>query len=65
MRNKWESELIHTYKMVSDGPFKLAADEIDEGRFWTGFEIRKNIGKNIFTPNFEEEFKMLIKAGLM
>lgn len=65
MRNSWESELIHTFKMVYEGPFKLAPDEIDEGRFWSVFEIRKNIGQGLFTPNFEQEFKMLQKAGLL
>lgn len=65
MKNNWESELIHTYKVINDGPFNLAVDEIDEGRFWTGFEIRKSLGMNIFTPNFEEEFKLLAKAGMI
>lgn len=65
MRNNWESELIHTFTIINDGPFILAPDEIEEGRFWSGFEIHRNLEKNIFTPNFEEEFKMLTKAGLI
>ncbi|KAA3613096.1 MAG: NUDIX domain-containing protein [Calditrichaeota bacterium] len=65
MRNNWESELIHTYKIVHNGPFKLCPVEISDGRFWTMFEIRKNLGKGIFTPNFEQEFAMLEKAGLV
>lgn len=59
MTNKRESELIHTFKMTHDGPFKLAKDEIEEGRYWTVFEIKKNLGQEVFTPNFEQEFKML------
>lgn len=65
MRNNWESELVHTFKIVHNGPFKLCPDEISEGRFWTLFEIRKNLGKKIFTPNFEQEFAMLEKASLV
>ncbi len=59
MRNEYESELVHSFKMNHDGPFALNPDEISEGRFWTQFEIKKFLGKNIFTPNFEQEFKML------
>ncbi len=65
MRNKWESELIHTFKIVDNGPFKLCPQEISDGRFWTLFEIRKNLGNGVFTPNFEQEFAMLGKAGLV
>jgi len=65
MTNKWESELIHTYKIIKNGPFKLAPDEIEDGRFWTSFEIKRNIGKSIFTPNFEQEYKMLQELKLI
>jgi isopentenyl-diphosphate delta-isomerase type 1 len=65
MRNKYESELVHTFKLVNNGPFKINKNEIDEGCFWTMFEIRKNLGNNTFTPNFEQEFAMLQKAGII
>ena len=32
-------------------------DELDGGRFWKIEEIKENLGKGIFTPNFEEELK--------
>jgi len=32
---------------------------IDGVKLWSFSEINKNIGKGTFTPNFEEEFKML------
>ncbi len=63
MRNKWESELIHTFEMIHDGPFNLDEKEIETGRFWSGFEMQKMIGQGIFTPNFEQEFAMLKKMG--
>lgn len=65
MRNKYESELVHTFTLTSSGPFKINKEEIDEGRFWTIFEIRKNLGNNTFTPNFEQEFALLQKAGMI
>ena len=33
--------------------------EISEGRFWSLSEIESNIGKEVFTPNFEQEFLMI------
>ena len=32
-------------------------DELDGGRFWTKEEILENMGKEVFTPNFENEYK--------
>jgi len=65
MRNAHESELVHTFRMTSEGPFKLNPEEISEGRFWTIFEIQKFIGKKVFTPNFEQEFKMLQQNNII
>ena len=56
MRNSYESEWIHAFAAQYDGPFFINTSEISEGRFWTFGEIENNIGKNIFTPNFESEF---------
>ncbi len=66
MRNEIESELVYTFKTVHNGPFKINKEEIDFGRFWKMHEIDKNIGKGIFTPNFEQEFQLLKKVpGLL
>jgi hypothetical protein len=35
--------------------------ELAGGRFMTLAEVKKNLGKSFFTPNFEHEFDMLIK----
>jgi hypothetical protein len=34
-------------------------DEVEEGRWWPVSEIDSSIGKGIFTPNFESEYKMI------
>ncbi len=65
MRNEWESELIHTYMMTHNGPFKINRDEIDAGRFWSVFELKKMTGNDIFTPNLEEEIKLLQNLKLL
>lgn len=60
-RNDYESELVHGFFLQEDGPFYINRKEISEGRFWGIDEIEKNLGNNIFTPNFEEEFGLLKK----
>ena len=51
-----ERELINCYKTIYNGVISPDFDEVDEGRFWSFEEIMNNIGKNVFTPNFESEF---------
>lgn len=51
-----EKELVFTYKTTYDGEIH-PSDELDGGRFWTMQEIKENMGKDVFTPNFESEFK--------
>ena len=59
----WESarerELVFSFMTVSELQPVYNPDEIDEGHYWTINEIRQNIGKDIFTPNFEHEFSLL------
>lgn len=59
----WESprekELVYSFKGISENYPLINKDEIDDGRFWSIEEIRKNLNKNVFTPNFEYEFKTL------
>lgn len=55
--SKRERELVYVHKTVYDGEITPSADELDGGRFWTLDEIRQNIGKDVFTPNFESEFQ--------
>lgn len=49
-----ERELVHVFRCVYDGPVR-PSDELDGGRFWSAREIWENLGKGIFTPNFEGE----------
>lgn len=53
-----EKELVFAYKTTYDKEI-VPSDELDGGRFWTMEEIKDNMGKDIFTPNFESEFKKL------
>ena len=58
-RSQIEAELVYIYKCVYDGDFNLDPSEVDEGRFWSLDEIKKSIGKGLFTPNFESEIERL------
>lgn len=59
-----EREMVSVFAAV--GSFELTPDpdEVEEGRWWPVEEIDANIGKNIFTPNFESEFRMIRKQLL-
>jgi len=56
-----ESELVFSFIAIHDGPFFPDKNEVDEGKFWPQKEIIQNLGKGVFTPNFEQEFSMLQK----
>ena len=53
-----EKELVFSHKTVFDSPIS-PSEELAGGRFWSLGEIRQNLGKNVFTPNFESEFQKL------
>lgn len=57
-RSEREYELVHVYRTVYDGTVR-PSEELDGGRFWSRDEIFENLGKGIFTPNFEGEVKLL------
>ena len=57
-RSERERELVHVFRTVYDGPVR-PSDELDGGRFWSPAEIRANLGKGVFTPNFEGEVELL------
>lgn len=54
-----EKEMVSVFAAV--GTYELAPDpdEVDEGRWWPLEEIDANMGKGVFTPNFESEFQMI------
>lgn len=55
--SKREKELVFVHRCVYDGPIRPSKDELNGGRFWTPQEIAENMGKGVFTPNFENEYK--------
>lgn len=51
-----ERELVYVHKTTYDGAVSPNAKELAGGRFWSTEDIRANIGKGVFTPNFESEY---------
>jgi isopentenyldiphosphate isomerase len=62
----WESsrerELVNSFRTTSDEIPVINTEEIEEGRFWSYQEIKDNIGKGIFTPNFECECELIFPS---
>jgi isopentenyldiphosphate isomerase len=59
----WESsrerELVNSFSTTTNLIPIINLDEIEEGRYWSMKEIKENLGKDVFTPNFEYEFRNL------
>lgn len=59
-----EKELVHTFQTIYNGPITPDREELEGGRFWSPEEIQKNLGKNLFTPNFEQEYRRLFLSSV-
>jgi isopentenyldiphosphate isomerase len=66
---KWESdveaELVYLFTTYDFQNFRVQSDEVEELKFWTKNQIEKQLGKGIFTPNFEHEFFLLRENGFL
>ncbi len=58
----WESEiereLVFAFALNFNGTIIPNPTELDGGQYWSFDEIENNIGKNLFTPNFEFEYSL-------
>ena len=59
-----EKEMVNIFAAVGSYELIPDRDEVDEGRWWPVDEIDENLGKGLFTPNFESEYKM-IRSSLL
>ena len=53
-----EHELINVFVCRYDDAIR-PSDELDGGRFWSREEIEQNLGRGVFTPNFESEAEQI------
>jgi isopentenyldiphosphate isomerase/intracellular septation protein A len=56
-----ESELVYYFISYDFKKIRLHSDEVEEGKFWSPSQIEKQLGHDIFTPNFEFEYGLLKK----
>ena len=60
----WESEvereLVYVFQTSDYKSISSHSEEVEEGRFWTTDQIKRHLGKNVFTPNFEHEFRQIL-----
>lgn len=54
-----EKEYVNVFRTIYDKPLHPSGSELDGGRFFSREEIMQNIGKGMFTPNFEKEWQKL------
>ncbi len=55
--NPYETEHVTTYRCIYSGDIRHSREEIDELRFWSMNEISDTMGMQVFSNNFEDEFK--------
>ncbi len=59
-KSEVESELVFVFIAKHEEFDFKPNSEVDDVRFWDKNKIRKNLGKSIFTPNFEVEFVKIL-----
>lgn len=57
--SKYERELVNVFAAVGSYELHPDGEEVEEGRWWTMKEIDECLGKSVFTPNFEGEFRKI------
>ena len=61
----WESEiekeLVYLFTTPNFQHVKVQSKEVEELRFWTKSQIEREMGKGVFTTNFEHEYNLLIE----
>lgn len=53
-----ERELVNAFSTIVN-QIPTPSDELDGGRFWSREEILSQLGRGVFTPNFEQEYRRL------
>ena len=54
-----EKELVYSFYTLYEGTIQIDQDEVVDGRFWPLQDIEAHLNYEVFTPNFEQEFKKL------
>jgi isopentenyldiphosphate isomerase len=60
--NHVESELVSSFACIYDGEINYNRDEIEQVAFWDLNKIKANLGKNVFSGQFEEEIARYVRV---
>ncbi len=55
--NKYETEMVTTFRCFCESGFSFNREEIDDLRFWSREEIERAMGTEILSDNFEHEYR--------
>lgn len=56
-----EREMVYSFLTYDFQGINLHSDEVQEGKFWSQKQIEQNLGKGVFTPNFELEYQKQLR----
>jgi isopentenyldiphosphate isomerase/intracellular septation protein A len=59
-----EREMVYSFLTYDYKGIHLHSDEVNEGKFWGRKQIEANLGKGVFTPNFEMEFEHQLRGKI-
>ncbi|MCF8358045.1 MAG: septation protein IspZ [Prolixibacteraceae bacterium] len=59
-----EKEMVYSFLTYDYKGIHLHSDEVTEGKFWSRKQIEANLGKGVFTPNFEMEFEHQLRGKI-
>jgi isopentenyldiphosphate isomerase len=59
-----EREMVYSFLSYDYKGINLHSDEVQEGKFWSKKQIDENLGKGVFTPNFELEYEKQLKNNI-
>lgn len=62
-----ERELVHVFhvKLPENVMFHANSEEVIDSKFWSIAEIEAAIGEGVLTPNFESEFRQIVKPLIL
>lgn len=59
-----EREMVYSFLSYDYKSINLHSEEVQEGKFWSKKQIDENLGKGVFTPNFELEYEKQLKNNI-
>lgn len=59
-----EHEMVCAFASCYNGKISPDKEEVSEGRFWSLRELQSEVGRHLFTPQFEQELPKLQESAV-